>query len=433
MLLMHNKFRWLMLPVCLAVFSVCSDDNEPILPQNETGRRTVLMYVSAQNSLGYKNFQEKDSVEIALGKKYIDNNDCLLVFMDDESDPRIYRYSRMRKKPELVRRWKTDVNASSPAVLQEVLEWTRQQYPAKEYGLVMWSHSDGWVPSVNKNYEERPAAQTYAFGIDVGTDGSMKYDLDKTGRPGAQMDIEDMAQAIRQSGVDLKYIFFDSCLMQNIEVCYTLRNVTDYVIAAPMQIPGCGANYTHLLQKGLFTQAEKDIAEVYATDAIEGLDRPNNEYYDFGLVISTIRTDKMEALAQTTAQVLQRSKACNRTSVDLGHALSYQPYESMYFYRPHYYDAQEAMRQLLNEDDFAMYAKALNEAIVNKYTTERFWKGPGYYDMQEVDANHFAGISAFIPQDLYTVNKEDCIYGDLNERFKETSWYKAAGWAATGW
>ena len=431
---MTNLLKWLILPCSLTLFTACEGDEfvAPTQP-NETGRRTVLMYVSAQNSLGYKDFQEKDSIEIVKGQKYINDNDRLLVFMDDERAPRLYRYSKKGEGGELVRQWKTDVNASSPAVLKDVLSWTKATYPAEEYGLVMWSHSDGWIPSVNKNYKEAPGAQTYSFGIDVGADGNMKYDRDQQGNIGAQMDIEDMAAAIQQSGIDLKYIFFDSCLMQNIEVCYTLRNVTDYVIAAPMQIPGCGANYTHLLKKGLFTKAENDIASVYAADAIEGLEDKNSEYYDFGLVISTIRTDKMEALAKTTADVLQRSEVCNRTSVDLESILSYQPYTSIYFNRPHNYDAQEAMRQMLSEDDFAIYEKALNEAIVNKATTKKFWKGPGYYDMQEVDPNHYSGISAFIPQHIYSVEAENCIYGDLNQRFQETSWYKAAGWAATGW
>ena len=432
---MHSMLKWLALPCCLTLFTACEGDEFviPTQPQEETGRRTVLMYVSAQNSLGYKNFQKHDSLEIVNGKNFIDENDRLLVFMDDESAPRLYQYTRNDKAPKLVRQWKNDVNSASPQVLQEVLTWTRTNFPAEEYGLVMWSHSDGWIPSVNKNYALMTGAQTYSFGIDVGADGSMKYDRDDEGNIGAQMDIDDMAAAIQQSGMKLKYIFFDSCLMQNVEVCYSLRNVTDYVIAAPMQIPGCGANYTHLLEKGLFTEAENDIAMVYANDAKEGLYDKGNEYYDFGLVISTIRTDKMEALAQTTADVLTRSKLTNKTSVDMENTLYYQPYTSIYFNRPHNYDAQEAMRLLLSESDFERYEKALNEAIVNKATTEKFWKGPDYNDMQYVDSNRFSGISMFVPQDAYTKVAENCIYGDLNLRFKDTPWYKAAGWAATGW
>ena len=433
---MNNLIKRLALPFCLTLFVACEGDefvipNQPLEP---VGRRTVLMYVSAQNSLGYKGFQDRDSMEIVEGQKYINDNDRLLVYMDDEKAPRLYQYTKKGRGPKLVHKWENDVNSSSPEVLKDVLTMVKTKFPAREYGLVMWSHSDGWIPSTNKNYDiSMPAAQTYGFGIDVGADGSMKYDRDAEGNIGAQMDIDEMAAAIEHSGIDLKYIFFDSCLMQNIEVCYSLRDVTDYIIAGPMQIPGCGANYTHLLQKGLFTTAENDIAEVYAKDATEGFADKSNEYYDFGLVISTIRTDKLEALAATTADVLKRSKVCDRTSVSMENTLNYQTYSNAYFNRPHNYDAQEAMRLLLNESDFALFEKALSEATVNKATTEKFWIGPGYYDMKEVDANRFSGISMFIPQQVYTDNAKSCIYGDLNEEFQKTKWYEAAGWAATGW
>ena len=431
---MLNLLKRIFLPCCLTLFIACEGDEfvPPTQPQ-DTSRRTVLMYVSAQNSLGYKGFHERDSIEIVDGQKYIDDNDHLLVYMDDAQAPRLYQYTKHGKGPKLVYQWKTDVNASSPKVLEEVLTMVKDQFPAQEYGLVMWSHSDGWTPSTNKDYGQKSLAQTYSFGIDVGAEGSMKYDRDENNNIGAQMDIDDMAAAIANAGVDLKYIFFDSCLMQNIEVCYSLRNVTDYVIAGPIQIPGCGANYTHLLQKGLFTAAENDIAEVYAKDATEGFEDYDSDYYDFGLVISTIRTDKMEALAATTADVLKRSALCDKTSVDMGNTLNYQNYTASYFYRPHNYDAQEAMRLILNENDFSVFEKALNEAIVNKATTESFWIGPGYNTMQEVDANRFCGISMFIPQQIYADNADNCIYGNLNEAFQKTEWYKAAGWAVTGW
>ena len=431
---MPSMLRWLILPCCLSLFAACNDNEETYPQKEEIGRRTVLMYVSAQNSLGYKNFHDRDSIEIVKGRKFIDDKDRLLVYVDDERNPRIYRYTRSSDKAELVRKWDGEINSSSPQALEDVLYWTKKTYPSEEYGLVMWSHSDGWIPSTNKNYvEPKPKMQPFSFGIDVGSDGSMKTDRDNDSNVGAQMDITDMAAAIQKSGIDLKYIFFDSCLMQNIECCYTLRNVTDYIIAAPMQIPGCGANYTHLLEKGLFTDAENDIAEVYATDAQNGFDDIHDEYYDFGLVISTIRTDKMEALAATTADVLSRSSLMGKQSPDMGNTLNYHTYTYTYFLRPHFYDAQEAMRKVLNEKDFALYEKALNQALVNKATTKKFWIGPGYNDMKEVDDQHFSGISTFIPQDVYTENAKDCIYGDLNKDFQATEWYHAAGWANTGW
>ena len=108
----------------------------------------------------------------------------------------------------------------------------------------MWSHADGWIPATNTEYA-RGRMRPFSFGIDTGT-----ADMGNDAR-GTQMDIDDMAAAIAAAGVRLRYIFFDACLMQNVEVAYALRNVTDYVVAAPMSIPAAGADYTHQLQAGL--------------------------------------------------------------------------------------------------------------------------------------------------------------------------------------
>ena len=430
---MPNLLRWLTFLFCITILFSCSDDNEENNSETTSlAKRTVLMYVSAQNSLGYKNFQEQDSVEISRGHQFIDKDHRLLVYMDDEYNPRIYQYTAKSEHPLLLRQWEKEANSSSPEVLQDVLNWTKTNFPAEEYGMVMWSHSDGWLPSTNKEYS-RSYASTYSFGIDVGENGEMKYDEDASGNVGAQMDIEDMKTAIQKSGIHFKYIFFDSCLMQNLEVGYTLRDVTDFIIAAPIQIPGCGGNYTHLLEKGLFTKAEYDIVDTYTEDATKGFNDFNSEYYDYGIVISTLRTSELEALAQTTADVLSRSSLLEKKSPNMSDVLHYQAYTSRYYFRPHNYDASEAMKKILDKADFERYQTALNKAIVHKGATPKFWIGPGNYDMGLVDLEKYCGVSTFIPQNIYEKNAKYCIYGDLNKAFQATSWYKAAGWEVTGW
>ena len=429
---MPNLLRWLTLTLCITLLIGCNEDEEIQPDEKVQIRRTVLMYVSAQNSLGYKDFQTADSIEISKGHHFISDQDRLLVYMDDETRPRIYQYTAANARPTLLKLWDKDVNSSSPMVLENVLTWMKTNFPSEEYGMVMWSHSDGWLPSTNKIYGPSNAS-TYSFGIDVGEDGDMKYDQDGDGRAGAQMDIEDMRTAIQNSGIHFKYIFFDSCLMQNLEVGYTLRDVTDFLIAAPIQIPGCGANYTHMLEKGLFSHAEYDIVNTYTEDATKGFNDINNEYYDYGIVISSIRTQALEALARTTAEVLSRSSLLGKKSPNLSDILHYQAYTSFYFYRPHNYDALEAMKKILNEEDLEKFRSALNGAIVNKGATEKFWIGPSNYAMQTVDLENYCGVSMFIPQQIYEKNATISAYGNLNEAFQSTSWYQAAGWSVTGW
>lgn len=428
------------LPLALGLtLTACSDDDsiEDVPTGTElpmpVGNRTVLLYVSAQNSLGHNRFHLSDSLELALGAKYIKDNDRLLVYLDDGKKPRIYRFANRETPAELVKQWNTDLNSSDPKTLEEVLTWTRTNFPSQDYGLVMWSHSDGWLPSTNKNYGRASWAQPYSFGIDVGADGHMGYDEDSEGNIGAQMDIKDMAAAIRHSGILFNFIFFDSCLMQTLESSYDLREATNFVIAGPMQIPGCGANYTHLLQKGLFTHAEKDIVETYYRDAYEGFSDPSSLYYDYGIILASIRAYHLDHLAQVIAEGLPESAAAHRQSVDLEGVQQYQAYCSNYFFRPHHYDAAPVLQRILTPEHWEKVKKVLDNAIVAKAATSSFWMGPYANSMNDVDLDTFSGIAMFVPQQVYTTNAPRCLYGDLNKAFRETDWYKAAGWAQTGW
>ena len=134
----------------LPIVTACHDNATNDEPDKAPVRRTVLIYMAAQNSL-HKNAQS-DSAEIMNSRQYIADNDRLLMFVDDERAPRLYRVTRRCKEPVLLRRWDKDICSTDPEQLREVLSMVRHDYEAQEYGLVMWSHATGWVPSTNSNY-----------------------------------------------------------------------------------------------------------------------------------------------------------------------------------------------------------------------------------------------------------------------------------------
>lgn len=412
----------------LALAAGCSsdDDNGGGDTPSKLGR-TVLVYMAAQNSLGSSGNQKSDSTEIMKGRQYVGSNDCLLLFIDDAANPRIYRVTATSATPTLVKAWSEDGNSTSPDFLCEVLTWVKDSFPSDEYGLVMWSHADGWLPSTNKNYASSSAAaakmRPYSFGIDDGS--RMGTDT------GTQMDVDDMATAIAESGMHPKYIFFDACLMQNLEVVYDLKDVTDYVVASPIATPAAGANYTHQLQSGLFAEDPSDIAATYASDVSDSGQAA--DYSDFGIVISAVRTDKVQAVADALSQALPYSTLVGKQSPDMTGVLKYQAYSYYFYYRPHNYDAAESIRQILPEEYQADVLAALDEAVVYKAATSQFWIGPGYWTFEEVDTDTYSGISLFVPQQVYTDNASICEHGDHNANFQNTAWYEAAGWAQTGW
>ena len=420
--------------LCCLIIALSGCAKEDKLPNafkhyaSHKGRRTVVIYQAAQNSLGANDYNYKDFRELIAGTQYLNDDDRLLLFVDDMSAPRIYFFSKEYDEPQIVRQWKKDVNSADPKTLQDVLRWAKEKCPADEYGLVLWSHADGWLPATNKDYRQQ------SFGIDVGPSGNPYTDSDASGRSGSQTDIPDLATAIQQSGVHLRFILFDACLMQSLEVAYDLRHVTDYLIGSPIAIHAAGANYTHQLQNGLFATDPKQIALTYYNDVVD----PNQQdtYGDFGIVLSVIDTKHMESLAAAIKNALPRSafRAAPRFSPDMTDVTPYHYYSSSNFYRPHYYDALDALHHLLSPADYAAVRLQMLKAIPFTFYSPRFWIGPSSVDFQELNSPTLCGTSMFIPQQIYSDNASLAKqHGDLNAAFRKTEWYKAAGWAQTGW
>lgn len=418
--------------LCLCSLCACDDNNSDTLPAEpspfptEAGRRTVLIYCVAQNDLGALNSWgssnwTKDSLELVAGKHFINERDRLLVYVDDAFNPRLYRI-QANANPQLVYRWGYDANSSNPATLHDVLARVKERFPAQEYGLTMWSHADGWIPSSNTNYSMSPLS----FGIDVGEGGNILKNSSADGKLGAQMNIPDMANAIKQSGLHFKYIFFDACLMQCIESGYELREVTDYVVASPISIASNGAYYTHMLERGLFSENPCDIAQTYYEDVSS--DELQKEYDDFGIVISALKTSELNPLAQVLREALQDVDF--KASPNLTGAHAYHVYSTYYWYRPHYYDMRSALRTLLPAQRFEEVDKALSKAVPFFAATQRYWVAPSYiYPAQyhHLDATECCGVSMFFPQQIYTQNASRCEYGDHNESYLLTSWAQAIG------
>lgn len=438
--------RFSLLPLFPLLLTSCNDSNEstiePPIKDHELGRRTVLVYMAAQNSLG-SSYHKADSAEIMNGRKYLATNDRLLMLIDDKEKPRLYQILPGQNQPRLIKRWNTDFCSTDPKRFQEVLELTKKDFPAKEYGLVMWSHADGWIDPTDTDYAKyekqrsnaKRGATTFSFGIDSGPDGNLS-------NRGAQMSITDMARAIQQAGIHCKFVFFDACLMQNVEVGYELRHVTDYVVGSPVATPADGSYYTHNIQYGFFSDNPADIARTYLNDVMS--EELQSSYADYGLCISCVETKKLQALADVLKEALPYSLLVNRHSPEMvftdsegqsSEVLHYQPYSDSYYYRPHNYDAQSALQRILPASYFVQAQAALRNAIVFYGATSRIYVGPGYWDYLTMPKSNenYCSVSMFIPQNIYSANATYTRHGDLNENFKRTDWYKAAGFDQTGW
>lgn len=103
------------------------------------------------------------------------------------------------------------VNSLSKDTMTAVLKDIENMFPAKECGIIFWSHGTGWLTAGN----------TRSFGDDGGE----------------AIEICDMAEALV---VNYDYLIFDACYMGSIEVATTFKDKCSYFIASPYAIPTDG-------------------------------------------------------------------------------------------------------------------------------------------------------------------------------------------------
>lgn len=416
-MLHHLKGKWIIFLTTALALGACQTEETTPEGTADNGRRTVLVYMNARNSL-YNNVQA-DSLEIALGAREMNPEDRILLYVCKDAKSYLYRISASGTR--LLMQFGKDLNASNPKQLEMLLKWTRENFPSKSYGLVLWSHSDGWLPSTNVS-----RAGSRGFGVDVGADGNPWSDRTSDGNLGYQMNITDLAQAVSASGIRPEFIFFDSCLMLGVEAAYDLRNVTDWVIGSPAQIPGVGAQYQDMMKQALFSQPlnPQAFTEGYVQQASS-----YPEYGDMGVVLGAIKTEKLEALAACTKSMI--GKYADGQEPDLNGVLAYDRYLWQYFYRPEYYDLKQVMLRLITDEaDRQTWLQALEACVHYPAATPyvNFWSNYAS-DRLYLNPGEFTAVSTFVPQQRYKDHAADCIYGDLNQAFADTEWAQASGWS----
>ena len=360
-----KKIKILSLFVCLiALLAACED--EDITPSY--GARTVLVYIAGNNSLGQSDFDSKDVSEMIEGMKGTEGTtNNLLVY-----------FAGYKKTAKLI--------------------------PATSYGIVFWSHGDGWLHYQNPS--------TRWWGQDT-SDGDYR------------MNISDLHEALSVAP-HFDFMLFDACYMQSVEVIYQLRDRTDYFIGSPTEIPGPGAPYEAVVP-ALFSQdkPEINIAESYYTVYAEKYNNGigiSNENWTGGVSVSVVKSSELPALATATKGVLQTAASMQqRANIDITGILCYDPLRSK-----NYHDLMGLMKKIQeNQQAFDNYAHAYQNAVVWKNTTDNNYctYPSGYGEM--VSMNGFEGLSTYILRGNDV--KQDAYYRQSVE------WYSAAGWADVYW
>ena len=417
----------LLYAICaVAMLAAChKDDTE----ENEVkADRTVLVYISGECSLW--DFIDDDLKEMKAGSQSIGDNN-LLVYVDNATTGEIPWLARINKgqitdsvsfteiakvmnldpAESLV---KGDPYSSEAQVMEGVLRYAFQKFPSRnnDYGLVLWGHGSGWLIKDSISYTAM--ARQKAYGIDNGRNDKQYGSADN----GKWLNIPSMAKLLSKLP-HLSFIFCDCCNMMCLEVAYELRNVTDYLIGTPAEIPGVGAPYNTVVP-AMFEKTTfwKSIVDYYFKQRAGGFDVP----------LSVIQTNGMENLANATKTVLKNSASKIGEGYPNTSGLIYYYYDSSS--HQVFFDANDFILKYADTNEYNSWKQVLDKTVIYKkmatswMINKNSW--PNYYgNYFTVTEEKYGGVSMFVP--TYIQQTTD------NKYIQQMQWYKAAGYNEIGW
>lgn len=249
-----------------------------------TSKWTVMVFMNAANDLFSYSDQDVNEME-----QVADNPDVRFVVQWKQSKDKWPSSSfdgvrRVLVKPDNTGIVVSDViqnnlqkngqhlDMGDPQTLNDFIKWTKQNYPAQRYVLILWNHGNGWRRSADNSWSSRAFSYDDQFGSSIQT-----WELD---------------EALQDETVDI--LAWDSSLMQMMEVAYEARDYADYVVGSEESPPGEGYPY-HLVFDPFRDNPDASTATL-AKGFVDGM--LNYAPYDTRKITqSVLDTSQLDALA----------------------------------------------------------------------------------------------------------------------------------------
>lgn len=220
---------------------------------------TFIVYMAADNDLEYQAIQDFNELEAV---SYFNVPISILVLLDRSpaydnsnenwSGTRLYEIETdpngfdgvIRSKEincpalGLIPGHSPNLNTAHYDVLKNVIEFSKKEYKAEKYALIMWGHGTGW-----RNKANTSTNSFRAFAIDESANSYMTN--------------AEFGKAIKGQGLSI--VGFDTCFGGMIETAYEIKNDAIIMIASEGNIPAAGWNYSDLFSS--FTKTDLSIRE----------------------------------------------------------------------------------------------------------------------------------------------------------------------------
>lgn len=286
---MHNYLFRLILPLlAFVLLPACGGDDDGPQPAPEPPTpvsRTVLVYMVADNSLGNQRYDDKDITEMLSGvKNGALNGGRLIVYHNRpktaSNPPEMLEITE--KGLKVLKTYPDDPSVYSvdPERITQVMADMKSLAPADEYGLVLWSHANGWLGAANDQDD-----RYRAFGDDRGY----------------HISVQTLAKTLKDERFE--FIYFDCCLMGNVETIYELRHIAPIIVASPTELSVDGMPYDVNVPVMFDLSLSVENAMVAAAENTYKYYEANTNGYNDGCQIAVYRTAELEGLAAVTRPI----------------------------------------------------------------------------------------------------------------------------------
>lgn len=280
--------RIMMSLMALLLLGSCGDDDDSLEPQGPPAEvsRTVLVYMIADNSLAsdWGSDDEDISEMLKAAKAGGLNGGRLLVYHNrlgtsKGNVPEMLEITANGLKT--LKQYPDDrtIYSVDPERIREVMVDLKTLAPAEDYGLVLWSHANGWLgaPAGSEDYYR-------SFGDDRGY----------------HITLPSLAKALEDE--EFSFLYLDCCLMGNIECVYELRNVAPRIVASPTELHVDGMPYDRNVPLMFLETPDVDGMARNTFDSYKNY--TGNKLFTPWCQIAAYDTSELETLAQTTRDIM---------------------------------------------------------------------------------------------------------------------------------
>ena len=378
-----KRLRWGVLTlISLIILNSCIFQSEVEHKIN----RTLLVYIAADNNLSNTANSNIYSMNSCISSGMDNYN--LLVLVDRKGvAPALlhihnFKIDTVAKFPER--------DTTDPMVLNEAIDYMLQNWKAEHYGLVLWSHGTGWLPTDKLHFvaPNMRYAPSRAFGWEDLKGETPAYKC---------MELDELVTGIPEDVFD--YIVFDACYMGNVEVMYALRNKAPQIVSSCYEIVSYGFPY-HIVTRDLLNgNVLKSCNEFYNYyNSMSGWEQMAG--------ISLVNTDELDSLARCFRKIIAEF-GDTVPKMDVSKVQCFDRFDHHVFYDlENFVESLGTSREYMTE-----FRLVMDRCVPFKITTPYIFPG----DKEEIKVNSYCGLSIYIPRPEYEAS-------GLNDAYRETEW-----------